>query len=324
MASLPAWTASSGGWRWGQPRRPPGPRLLSSAPRPTSAPRLLPSAPATAPAGRGVHVADRPACGGCAAAPAAPSAPVAPAAPAAPAAPTAPTAPTGGAPALTLVDVRRLWPDLLERVKGTRRFAWMVLSQHAQAVGLEGRVLTLGFNNPGARQSFVDGNNPELVRQALIDLVGADLKVEAILDPAANPGAQPVTVTRPSTQAPAGAPVPPAPATPPSPPAPEATPPGPPAATDRPGPATQSGRPEQGGPDQPGPTGRAERAGESRAATPDPRPEPRPDPTPPRVVTAADDAEASRSDDDLDHHMDTEQMLTAKLGAQVIEEIPRG
>jgi hypothetical protein len=41
------------------------------------------------------------------------------------------------------------------------------------------------------------------------------------------------------------------------------------------------------------------------------------------MVTAADDADASRSDEDLDHHQDTEQMLTAKLGAQVIEEIPR-
>jgi hypothetical protein len=42
------------------------------------------------------------------------------------------------------------------------------------------------------------------------------------------------------------------------------------------------------------------------------------------VATAADDADASRTDQDLDDHLDTEQMLTAKLGAQVIEEIPRG
>ena len=36
-----------------------------------------------------------------------------------------------------LVDVRRLWPDLLEAVKAKRRFTWILLSQNAQVVGVD-------------------------------------------------------------------------------------------------------------------------------------------------------------------------------------------
>ena len=41
----------------------------------------------------------------------------------------------GTSSGLTLVDVRRLWPDLLEAVKHKRRFTWILLSQNAQVVG---------------------------------------------------------------------------------------------------------------------------------------------------------------------------------------------
>jgi DNA polymerase-3 subunit gamma/tau len=227
---------------------------------------------------------------------------------------------------VSLVDVRRLWPDLLDRIKGTRRFAWMVLSQHAQAVGLEGRDLTLGFNNAGARQSFVDGGNLELVRQALIDLVGADLKVEAIMDPSANPGAEPVTVTRPAVQ----------PGPPPQPAEPPAAAGSQPTPTQPPGlqgpPPTQPGRQDpapptaQQAPRAPQAPDRSSAPSGPSQPTPvaDDRPPLAPPSGPPRVATAQDDADASRSDEDLDDHLDTEQMLSAKLGAQVIEEIPRG
>ena len=41
-------------------------------------------------------------------------------------------APSGTSSGLGLVDVRRLWPDLLEAVKLKRRFTWILLSQNAQ------------------------------------------------------------------------------------------------------------------------------------------------------------------------------------------------
>ena len=56
---------------------------------------------------------------------------------------------------------------------------------------MDAKTLTLGFGNAGARESFVNGGSPEIVRQAAIDVVGADWKVEAIVDPSAR--ADPLT-----------------------------------------------------------------------------------------------------------------------------------
>jgi DNA polymerase-3 subunit gamma/tau len=125
-----------------------------------------------------------------------------PQAPAEPARPTtqpeplqAAAPPAGPEPApaqsasLGLVDVRRIWPDLLEKVREMRRYTWILLSQNAQVIGLEGNVLTVGFKNAGARDSFVGGGSEEILRQVAIDVIGVDWKVEAIVDPSADPGA---------------------------------------------------------------------------------------------------------------------------------------
>ncbi len=120
-----------------------------------------------------------------------------------------PAAPAGG---LTLADVRRLWPDIVEATKLRRRVAWMHLTQNSQVVALDGGTLTLGFTNVGARDSFVGGGCDEVLRQAAIDVVGADWKIDAIVDA----GAQPDAGTTP--RAPAAAAAPEAPSTPETPP----------------------------------------------------------------------------------------------------------
>ena len=89
------------------------------------------------------------------------------------------------APGLTLVDVRRLWPDVLEAVKGMRRFAWVMLSQNASVHSLDGTTLTIALVNAGARDSFARSGSDEIVRQALIDKLGVDWRVEAIVDSSA-------------------------------------------------------------------------------------------------------------------------------------------
>jgi DNA polymerase III subunit gamma/tau len=93
-----------------------------------------------------------------------------------------------------------------------RRYTWILLSQNAQVIGLEGNVLTVGFKNAGARDSFLGGGSEEILRQAAIDVIGADWKVEAVVDPSADPGAGTAPrVTKPATDsAPATAPEPPA------------------------------------------------------------------------------------------------------------------
>ena len=145
--------------------------------------------------------------------------PAQPAAPASPAAespaPPAPAQPVAQPAGLGLVDVRRIWPDLLERVREMRRYTWILLSQNAQVIGLEGNVLTIGFKNAGARDSFLGGGSEEILRQAAIDVIGADWRVEAIVDPSADPAAGTAPrVTRPAVETAATEPEAPAPSRP--------------------------------------------------------------------------------------------------------------
>jgi DNA polymerase-3 subunit gamma/tau len=101
----------------------------------------------------------------------------------------APAAATTVDSTLTLVDVRRLWPDIVEATKQRRRLTWIYLTQQAQVVGVDDKTLTLGFANAGARDSFDNGGSAEIVRQAAIDVVGHDWRVETIVDPGAEPDA---------------------------------------------------------------------------------------------------------------------------------------
>ena len=89
---------------------------------------------------------------------------------------------------LSLGDVRRLWPDILESVKNARRFAWVMLSQNAQVTALHAGVLTVGLVNAGARDSFSRSGSEEVLRQALRDVLGVDWRIEAVVDPSTGGG----------------------------------------------------------------------------------------------------------------------------------------
>ncbi|GAB2563204.1 DNA polymerase III subunit gamma and tau [Kribbella endophytica] len=88
-----------------------------------------------------------------------------------------------------LADVRRLWPEVLEAVKSKRRFAWIMLSQNAQVIAVDEQILTLGLVNAGARESFARSGSDEILRQAMIDTIGLNRRVEAVVDPSTDPGA---------------------------------------------------------------------------------------------------------------------------------------
>ena len=150
-------------------------------------------------------------------------------------------------------------------------------------VGLDDRRLTIGFNNPGARESFVAGSNDEILHQV----------------PDRPDRSRPGGSTRSSTRPPSRArpPPPPASAAPAAEPAP-APARGPVAGTRGPAapavaadPAVRSAL-EPGGAGAPGASGRAPDDG-ATATTPTPT------------------------------TLDTEQLLAQRLGAQLIEEIPQ-
>ncbi|MDX6371195.1 MAG: polymerase subunit gamma/tau [Nocardioidaceae bacterium] len=225
--------------------------------------------------------------------------------PAAPEPTPTPAAPAGrGGAGLSLVDVRRLWPDVVESTKSRRRMAWIHLTQNCQVVGLDGNVLTLGFANAGARDSFMSSGCEEVVHQAAIDVVGADWKIETIVDPGAQPEGAP-TVTKAAAD--------------PAPTAPEAAPEATVAAPEGDTPTAPPAWVADDEPSDPAPDPSAAKAAareaiaQTRAKGGD---------TTRSDGLAAADAEVSRDDLDADPDgLAGEDLLARELGASMIEEI---
>jgi DNA polymerase-3 subunit gamma/tau len=262
-----------------------------------------------------------------------------------------------GSSSLSLVEVRRLWPDLLESVKLKRRFTWIMLSQNAQVAAVDDKTLTVALLNAGARDSFLRSGSDEILRQAAIDVIGRDWRVDAIVDPSAQPGADhdpAPTVTRPAVRR--------ADDTPPAPadqgggrgPSGQGSQSGP-AGSGGPGAQDAGGDPRAGSSAAPEassasttptrPTGSAGRAAES-SASPETASGQAPEsrvPVDPQSIasvrgaiqrTRAAGAPAARgdravNDDDVDlddpnaddHQLGGAELLARELGAQVIEEI---
>jgi DNA polymerase-3 subunit gamma/tau len=78
--------------------------------------------------------------------------------------------------------LRRLWPDVIENVKKRRRLTWSLLSASAQIVAVDEKLITIGIVNAGARDSFVRSESDEILRQAFIEIVGIDRKIEVVVD----------------------------------------------------------------------------------------------------------------------------------------------
>ncbi|WP_228551825.1 DNA polymerase III subunit gamma and tau [Mumia zhuanghuii] len=225
-------------------------------------------------------------------------------------APTPATPPPAAAPAQTVreaeptptptpgtvgvADVRRLWPQILDKVRGLRRFTWVMLSQNAQVHSLEGNTLTIGLVNAGARDSFARSGSDGVLGTALTDVLGGTWRVEAIVDPSAAGGATPPDgpAERPSH----AASEPPAPQAPPQGAAPEA-----PTASAPPVPS----RPERASADAIAAARATLREDSARPEAYDPD----------RHARADDPA---MDNDGLSH----EELLSRTLGAQVISEIP--
>ena len=202
----------------------------------------------------------------------------------------APPAGGGTSSGLGLVDVRRLWPDLLEAVKLKRRYTWILLSQNGQIAAVDDKTLTIALVNAGARNSFSSGGSEEILRQAAIDVIGHDWRIEAIVDPSAQPGAEPpIQVNRAAVPEPAVDPAPEPAAAAPEPEVPPRRPVDP------------------------------ESMAAARGAIQDTRPAGDPRQGPPAVS----DEDVDRDDPDADDHtLGGAQLLERELGASIIEEIP--
>jgi DNA polymerase-3 subunit gamma/tau len=83
---------------------------------------------------------------------------------------------------IDVTGLRRIWPDVIEEVKKKRRLTWSLLSSSANIISMDDKSITIGIVNPGARDSFLRSESDVILRQAFIDVVGVDKKIEVIVD----------------------------------------------------------------------------------------------------------------------------------------------
>ena len=149
-----------------------------------------------------------------------------PAQPQQPAAQQPPQAATPEAPAQQQPSqvemVRRAWPEVLEYLKNESRLIWMTINGNAQVVGFDGQLLTIGFDNDGARNTvqmrggeklLAAGFNQVLGIQPTLDLISGTSDGGSPKGPSRDERPQPAQ--RPSAQA-APEPTPTAPQQPPA------------------------------------------------------------------------------------------------------------
>ncbi|MFJ9911824.1 DNA polymerase III subunit gamma and tau [Actinacidiphila glaucinigra] len=180
----------------------------ASAPAPAPAPTAVPdpTPPPAAPPAQQPPAAQRPGAWPSATAPGGGARPGAwpTAASAAPAAASfAPAAPPAQGPAPTQASapaaptaqpigdasrVHQMWPTVLDAVKRLRKVTWILLDQNARLVGFDGSTLQIGFDNPGARDSFANRGHEEVLKQAISEALGVQWRIEAIVSPGGGPG----------------------------------------------------------------------------------------------------------------------------------------
>ena len=88
---------------------------------------------------------------------------------------------------LDAVEVRRLWPTVLDRVKAKRRVTWMVLFEKVTVSAVDESGIVLAFPDAGSLAGFSSGGHAEVLEAALQDVLGITVRVQPVLDPSRAP-----------------------------------------------------------------------------------------------------------------------------------------
>ncbi len=84
--------------------------------------------------------------------------------------------------------IRRAWPEVLDKVRAIRKVTWSFVSVNTKIVDFDGRRLLLEIDTTGQAETFRRGSHGEVVRQALIEAIGVDTKVESTVANSDAPG----------------------------------------------------------------------------------------------------------------------------------------
>jgi DNA polymerase-3 subunit gamma/tau len=84
---------------------------------------------------------------------------------------------------VTIAQLRDHWPAVLEVLKGKSRVAWMVMQETAPLSISEDRIVAVAFANAGAMNNAVNSKHDDKLRAAIKEVLRADVKIEATVDP---------------------------------------------------------------------------------------------------------------------------------------------
>ena len=92
----------------------------------------------------------------------------------------APASAPAAAGGIDTAAIRRAWPDVLTWLSRNKRVTWTLVSDHAHVQSYDGTRLELGIAPTALLVRFRQGPHTELIRQALIDVLGVDARVECV------------------------------------------------------------------------------------------------------------------------------------------------
>ena len=98
--------------------------------------------------------------------------------------------------------IRRSWPDVLTKIATISRVTWSFVSQNTRVLDYNGERLLLGLSTDGLLTALRGRNHAEVVRQALIEVIGVDTKVEGVLSTDSAPTDSAPTDSAPTDPAP--------------------------------------------------------------------------------------------------------------------------
>ncbi len=81
-----------------------------------------------------------------------------------------------------IASLRRMWPQVIENVKGKRRLTWSLLATSAQILSIDEESISIGIVNAGARDSFVRSESDVILSDAFAEVAGVRRKIIATVD----------------------------------------------------------------------------------------------------------------------------------------------
>ncbi|MDN6150643.1 MAG: DNA polymerase III subunit gamma and tau [Yaniella sp.] len=100
--------------------------------------------------------------------------------PQAPATPEQPTEQQAAQQPSQVEMARRAWPEVLEFLKNESRLIWMTVNGNAQVVGFDGKLLTIGFDNDGARNTVQMRGGANLLSAGFNHVLGIQPELDLI------------------------------------------------------------------------------------------------------------------------------------------------